>query len=316
MENKAHALMAGVFVLAVSALLALLAIWLTRDTTERHFYELTTSETVSGLQPQALVRYRGVPVGKIDAIGFDTKVAGNVLIRIAVDTNAPLTTATFATVASQGITGLGFIQLDDEDRQPGQAAAARLQPNDSDPPRIPLKPGFLDKLARQSELIVDQVEQASKRLNQLLSDGNQQALVGAVKQMGEAAGNLNQLALRLDTTVTKKLDPALTSFSQATRDVSQAASSMGQVADRLGEKDGALDKLAQGTDALTRSAQNFNSVTLPRINRVTDDVARSARQASRAANQLGDNPRSLIFGSTPAAPGPGEPGFSAPTAGQ
>lgn len=316
MENKAHALMAGVFVLAVSALLALLAIWLTRDTTERHFYELTTSETVSGLQPQALVRYRGVPVGKIDAIGFDTKVAGNVLIRIAVDTHAPLTTATFATVASQGITGLGFIQLDDEDRKPGQAAAARLQPNDNDPPRIPLKPGFLDKLARQSELIVDRVEQASQRLNQLLSDDNQQALVGAVKQMGDAAGNLNQLALRLDTTVSQKLDPALTSFSQATRDVSQAATSMGEVADRLGEKDGALDKLAQGTDALTRSAQNFNSVTLPRINRVTDDVARSARQASRAANQLGDNPRSLIFGSTPPVPGPGEPGFSAPATGQ
>lgn len=316
MENKAHALMAGVFVLAVSALLALLAIWLTRDTTERHFYELTTSETVSGLQPQALVRYRGVPVGKIDTIGFDAKVPGNVLIRIAVDTEAPLTTATFATVASQGITGLGFIQLDDEDRPPGQPAAPRLQANDSDPPRIPLKPGFLDKLARQSELIVNQVEQASQRLNQLLSDDNQQALVGAVKHMGDAAGNLNQLALRLDSTVSQKLNPALTSFSQATLDVSQAATRMGQVAERLGEKDGTIDKLAQGTDALTRSAQNFNSVTLPRINRVTDDVAHSARQASRAANQLGDNPRSLIFGNAPPAPGPGEPGFSAPAAGQ
>lgn len=316
MENKAHALMAGVFVLAVSALLALLAIWLTRDTTERHLYELTTREAVSGLQPQAPVRYRGVPVGKVDSIGFDTKVPGNVLIRIAVDTQAPLTTATFATVASQGITGLGFIQLDDEDPATGQAAAPRLQPNDSDPPRIPLKPGFLDKLARQSELIVDQVEQASQRLNQLLSDDNQRALVDAVKQIGDAAGHLNRLALRLDTTVGKQLDPALASFGQATRDVSQAATRMGQVADRLGEKDGALDKLAQGADALTRSAQNFNSVTLPRINRVTDDLGRSARQASRTANLLGDNPRSLIFGSTPPTPGPGEPGFSAPAADQ
>ena len=33
MENKAHALAAGAFVLVVAALLALLAVWLTRDNT-------------------------------------------------------------------------------------------------------------------------------------------------------------------------------------------------------------------------------------------------------------------------------------------
>ena len=57
MENKSHALAAGVFVLAVVALLAGLAIWLTRDTREYNVYELTTKDGVSGLQPQATVRY-------------------------------------------------------------------------------------------------------------------------------------------------------------------------------------------------------------------------------------------------------------------
>ena len=56
MENKAHALAAGAFVLVVSALLAVLAIWLTRDRTERDLYELSTPQTISGLQPQAAVR--------------------------------------------------------------------------------------------------------------------------------------------------------------------------------------------------------------------------------------------------------------------
>ncbi|HEY3046807.1 MAG TPA: MCE family protein, partial [Polaromonas sp.] len=59
MENKAHAMAAGAFVLVVTALLALLAIWLTRDSTERYLYEMSTSETISGLQPQSVVRYRG-----------------------------------------------------------------------------------------------------------------------------------------------------------------------------------------------------------------------------------------------------------------
>ena len=55
MENKAHAMVAGAFVLAISALLALLAVWLLRDTSQRDMYEMSTSETVSGLQPQAVV---------------------------------------------------------------------------------------------------------------------------------------------------------------------------------------------------------------------------------------------------------------------
>ena len=71
MENKAHALAAGLFVLALSALLGVLAYWLTRDVGIRLAYEITTREAVSGLQPQAPVRYRGVNVGKVTSIGFD-----------------------------------------------------------------------------------------------------------------------------------------------------------------------------------------------------------------------------------------------------
>ena len=125
MENKAHAMAAGAFVLVVTALLALLAIWLTRDNTERDLYDMSTSETVSGLQPQAAVRFRGVPVGKVELIGFDAKVKGNVLIRVSIDRGAPVTKSTFATVASQGVTGLGFIQLDDDGK-----SAERLAVND------------------------------------------------------------------------------------------------------------------------------------------------------------------------------------------
>jgi phospholipid/cholesterol/gamma-HCH transport system substrate-binding protein len=310
MENKAHALAAGAFVLVITLLLAGLTVWLTRDNTEHNLFEMSTSEPISGLQVQAAVRYRGVPVGKVEYIGFDTKVRGNVLVRIAVERGAPVTTATFATIESQGVTGLGFVQLDDN----GEAATP-LTPNDSDPPRIPLQPGFLDKLKSQSEIIFDQLDSASKRLNSLLSDDNQKALVGAVQQMGEAAGNINKLALRLDGTITRRVDPALKGLEGSTAEISKAASEVGKVAQRLGEKDGAIDRLSAGSDALARSAQNFNAITLPRINRATDEVTRGARQVNRAANALGDNPRSLLFGNSAATPGPGEPGFAAPSGG-
>ena len=53
MENKSHALAAGAFVLVVTALLVAMAMWLMSDKGVTKPFELTTRDTVTGLQPQA-----------------------------------------------------------------------------------------------------------------------------------------------------------------------------------------------------------------------------------------------------------------------
>lgn len=305
MENKAHALIAGVFVVVVTALLALLALWLTRDNVERHLYEMSTSQTISGLQPQAAVRFRGVPVGKVESIGFDQKVKGNVLIVVSIDRAAPVTASTFAAVASQGVTGLGFIQLDDNGE-----STQRLTPNDDDPPRIPLQPSTLDKLLKQSQTIFVQAEQATARLNQVLSDENQKAVNVAVTQLAEAAGSINRVAKGLEPTVAAL--PALTRDSGATLlAVKNASTQVAATAERLNAKGGALDKLTQGGTALAAGIETFSAATLPKLSEVADETARTMRQLRRTVSAVDDNPQSLIFGNGPRQPGPGEPGFSA-----
>ena len=320
MENKAHAMVAGAFVLVVSALLALLAVWLLRDTSQRDMYEMSTSETVSGLQPQAVVRFRGVPVGKVELIGFDNKVKGNVLIRISIDRGAPVTKSVFATVASQGVTGLGFIQLDDTG-----ASTERLVPNDDDPPRIPLKPGGLDKLLKQSEVIFDQVEQASIKLNQMLAEDNQKRLVVALESMGQAASNVSSLSTTLTSILNaqlgpdkvniprlvKNLDTAVVSLQDTSTKAGVAIAEVGITAKRLNEKGGPLDKLSEGGTALASGVETFSAATLPKLGTVADETARTMRQLRRTVNAVDDNPQSLIFGNGPPLPGPGEPGFSA-----
>jgi phospholipid/cholesterol/gamma-HCH transport system substrate-binding protein len=320
MENKAHAMAAGAFVLVVSALLGLLAVWLMRDTSQRDMYEMSTSETVSGLQPQAVVRFRGVPVGKVELIGFDTKVKGNVLIRISIDRSAPVTKSVFATVASQGVTGLGFIQLDDNG-----GSAERLVPNDDDPPRIPLKPGGLAKLLKQSEVIFDQVEQASTKLNQMLNEDNQKRLVVALDNMGQAASNVSSLSGTLTSILNaqlgpdkvniprlvKNLDAAVVSLRDTSVQANTAITEVGITAKRLNEKGGPLDKLSEGGAALAAGVETFSAATLPKLGEVADETARTMRQLRRTVNAVDDNPQSLIFGNGTPQPGPGEPGFSA-----
>lgn len=314
---------AGIFVVLMSALLLALAAWLTRDTGQRDIYEISTRETVTGLQPQALVRYRGVDIGKVDTIGFDRKTTGNVLIRLEVDSAAPITSDTFATLSFQGVTGLAFVQLDDSGKQ-----AVRLVPNDDAPPRIPLRPGFLAKLQDKGEKILDQVEQATARINQVLADPNQKRLAAALDNVGQAAASVSQLSTSMTALLdaqfgptrvnipafVKTADAALASLRGTSDAAKTAVTEIGKTAQRLNAKDGPVDRLAEGAEGLAHAADSFNAATLPRINRVTEDSSRAVRQLSRAVTGISDNPQALIFGSGPAQPGPGESGFSAPGA--
>lgn len=314
MENKAHALAAGIFVALLTALVLALAAWLTRDTGIRDAYEISTKETVTGLQEQAPVRFRGVDVGKVKRIGFDPKATGNVLVRMEIDRDTPLTRDTFATLSYQGVTGLAFIQLSDDGKP-----APKLVPDDEVPPRIPLRPGLLARLEEKGEVILDKVDQVAGRVNTLLGDDNQKRIAVALENIASAAQGANTLTARLDATVRQRLDPAITeatiTLRGAQRSVDQigaAAAQFGQTAQKLNAPGGALDRVSEGTDALAHAAETFSVTSLPRINRVTDEVTRTARTLNRAINDLTDNPQMLIYGEGPLRPGPGEPGFQAP----
>ena len=323
MENKSHALAAGIFVVVVAAMVAALAMWLTRDSGSYHSYELSSREGVSGLQPQAAVRYKGVSVGKVTHIGFDPQVSGNVLIRIAVEDSTPITPTTFAVLGYQGVTGLAYVLLDDAgEPQPVVASGA------SGLPRLPLHSSPFSKLADQGPEILAQVQKAMERINILLEADNRQMFSANLAHIGAAAASINTLAQRLDTTVVQRLDPALAALPTLARDTAQTmqalrtagvqvsgmAQEINQTLQHLNAPDGAIDQTAQGAQNLARATDRLNTSTLPRVERASDATARAASQFGRVAAGLGDNPQSLLYGSGNSQPGPGENGFVPPAA--
>jgi phospholipid/cholesterol/gamma-HCH transport system substrate-binding protein len=319
MENKSHALAAGSFVLLLCAALVSMAVWLTRDTRALNEYELAGVVNVSGLQPQATVRYSGVSVGKVSSISLDPQTRGQVLVRIVVDDGAPLTTGTYATLGFQGVTGLAFIQLDDVPAVAGAPAPQRLPPNS----RLLLKPGLMSKLTDRAEQLLGQLEQSSQRVNQLLSPANQQALMATVSQMGNAANEVKQL-----TALTRSTLPALAQSSQETLALVQATSkrvgdsadaartsarAFQRVTERMYAPGGTLDQLNQGADVLVATGQTLQGVTLPRVNRTVSEAARTTYQLGELSQTLTRNPQALLLGAPAPLAGPGEPGFAPPT---
>ena len=321
MENKAHALAAGVFVLFMAVMAASLAMWLTRDNGSYQSYELSSREGVSGLQPQAAVRYKGVAVGKVTHIGFDPDVRGNVLIRIDVEDSTPITPTTFAVLGYQGVTGLAYVLLDDAGEV--HTAVAR---GSSGIARLPLHASPFSKLAEQGPEILAQAQAVMRHLNDVLSDENQQLLTTALAQMGNAAASVNSLSQQLQATVTQRLDPALAalpalaltadktlkSLQSTGNEVSAMAREMTVSAHRLNAPDGALEQARIGAQTLARAADRLSSNTLPRVERASDATTRMTRQVGRMAEGVSDNPQLFLYGHGQPVPGPGEQGFVVP----
>lgn len=331
MENKSHAFAAGAFVLVVAVLLTALAAWLTRDTVEQRVFEISSAEGVTGLQSQASVRYKGVTVGRVTDIALDGVQRGNVLVRIAVNDAAPITTSTFATLGFQGVTGLAFIQLDNSN-----TASPALEASGGTVPRIPMHASMFSRLTNQSGNLLNQLEQASVRVNGLLAVDNQKQLLTAINNLGRAAASVTALTEHADQVLGPKTGPDAVSLPRMAAQADATLKSMQATSDRLGasadavrtsaaafqqtnrrmnEPGGTLDKIAQSTEALAHTSRQVNAQLLPRLNRATDDTARAVRQVGRAADTVGENPQSLLWGKSTATPGPGEHGFVAPAAG-
>ena len=317
MENKSHAMAAGSFVLALLVLLGALALWLTRDRHDYTLYEMSTGDTISGLQNQATVRYKGVAVGKVTEITFDQAQQGNVLIRIAVDSKAPVSpTTTFGMLGYQGVTGIAHIQLDDVTEP-----MAALPEGPGGIPRLLMKSSPLSVLADQGMTILSKVDEATRRINQLLGDDNQERFSSLLLNLSDTASNVSGVTRSMHTTLQQEL-PGMT---QDARRALQAMEKAGQEAGALAQEvrrmtttvqgpDGALARITEGSQAMARAAERLDRATLPGISQAASDVSSAARRMGSAAAGIGDNPQSLLYGVDAGQPGPGEPGFVAPAA--
>jgi phospholipid/cholesterol/gamma-HCH transport system substrate-binding protein len=123
MESRSNAIAAGLFVIALTVGLVITVLWLTRENLDRVRYVVVSKIPVSGLHAKADVQLRGVDVGTVVDIAFDAQDRRLVLINIDVDRTATLTRGTYGQLSYQGLTGLSFIELDDDVTHPIEVLA-------------------------------------------------------------------------------------------------------------------------------------------------------------------------------------------------
>jgi phospholipid/cholesterol/gamma-HCH transport system substrate-binding protein len=311
MESRSHALMAGFFTIALIALATVFALWLGRDRIQRTPYLIATKLSVAGLNLQAAVRYKGIKVGNVTDIDFDDNNPGQILLKIDVLPDTPVTPATFATLGYQGVTGIAYVQLDEDTTSSPASALEKM----SGMQRIPLRPGMMQNLEQRGMAILNQTEELGRRLNTLLDPDNRKSLTTAVDNIGRAAAAWQAVPAKLEPALDKL--PALieqaqgsaAAFKVFSADASRMSNNFNLLANKLQASDGTIVKLNLAADYIS---EGVTQETLPAINSLSREARSSMRSLTRAVENLNDRPQSILFGNSAPQPGPGEAGFVAP----
>ena len=236
MNAKTNYTLVGAFVLISVALMTYFVIWMLQPAQKEELqtYRIEFGESVSGLNVDSPVKFRGVTVGKVRSIRISPNNVEKIEVKVSVLKSTPIKVDTVATLKAQGITGLSYIDL-----SRGSDAAPLLTAESAHKiPIIPSAPSFFVTLERSFGSVSENLPELLLRIKTLLGDENQQEITRFLHHIASVA---------------EKTDNALTPARFEHLDA--ALVRVGQLAKDLDEKVPALERLIDSGDAMAQQAK-------------------------------------------------------------
>ncbi|MCK9622714.1 MAG: MlaD family protein [Methylobacter sp.] len=300
MGREHHALATGLFLITLIIASTAIIFWIGTMNQERNLYVISTRESVSGLNPESTVFYRGIAVGKVLKVQFDPLDSGNILVPIEVDKNIVLNKGVYATLRLKGVTGLTQIQLEDSG-----TITEPLPPGDEPLFRIPLEPSMTDKLMSSGEELLHKADHLMQRLSMLLNDENEKNIGGILSNLKTLTDKLSELQKSVDKALAGV--PALTTNARTT--LTNIDTLTKELQGLTREVQGLSAKAGSLVDSGKSSGDTLAQTTLPKVNKLLTELQSTTQQIKRVATMLEHDPQELLLGPSQRDSGPGEPGY-------
>ena len=311
MENRAHALAAGLFALALGLGLMTALWWFSQDREQTRALVLVARDDIGGLGPQARVRFRGLAIGTVAEIRIDPTDSRNILVRVQVSEELPLTRGLRASIGTIGVTGLAFVQLDDRGTDP-----TPLLGEGGEAPRISLESGLLSQLGEHALEAVEQFRKLSTRLSNIFDEDGVSQLRATLARIDSAAAGMDKSFNELPRTLAalhSVLTPQNVARLSATlenleRGSAQAAPAIAEVRALVSR----IDLMAARFDQAAGAASDgLVDGALPQLDTLLRQLTSSSLRLGRLLEELDAAPQMLLLGRSGREPGPGEAGFDA-----
>ena len=298
MESRVPYAVVGVFVVVALAALVGLGLWLGADVDTRRYlpYRVLTTESVTGINRGSFVRYRGVVVGRVK--GITLVDAERVAIDLEVVEGTPIKTDTKATIASQGLTGLSYIELSG-----GSVEAPPLRPGpDGTPAVITASPSLMRRLDVALSQNLEQVEAVMQQFQKLLSDDNLANLTATLADARRFMAALAAQEQRIDA-LAASLEKAA---AQAPELAADGRNTLREAQVLLQELQRTAEALREATVTAQTELRAARRGVQPEVEAALQQLEASMSRLERLTVSIQERPQRLLWGDPPERPGPGE----------
>ncbi|CAK0745087.1 phospholipid/cholesterol/gamma-HCH transport system substrate-binding protein [Gammaproteobacteria bacterium] len=306
MQNRVGYAAVGLFVVLLGLAAVAVALWLAVGTSNKVYdtYLAYMSESVSGLNPEAPVKYRGVDIGRVVGISLVPNNPEEVELRLSLERGAPIRRDTVAVLKTQGLTGIAYVELTG-----GSRNAEPLISKKGHPAVILTAPSLLERLDIAVTTVLGKIEALSGNFAEILAPENRAALAKILANLdtitsavAQRTGSIDQTLANASISVdniamaSNSLVPLLDSLHRGANTIELAAHNLARAGD------GASSAVQDGRRSLTR----FSQETLPEVTALATELRDLVAALKRFTEQLQRDPNSLVFGRRDRRLGPGE----------
>jgi len=322
MESRVNYTAVGIFVLILGSALIAFAFWLgkyNQDEGNYHRYRIYITESISGLTPEAAVKFHGVDVGMVESIRINPHNSEEVELTLKINKETPIKTDSTAVLKFYGITGLAFIEI-----VGGSKNAPLLNTGKRVIATIPVSPSLIKRLDESLSNVASKLSLTLDRADRLFSDQN-------VNNVAQTLEHLRSLSAQIDayqSQIRILLDRSIALESNATDSLhamKNAADSVKNSSDNFNvmmqtKMKNALDSLSKTSNeshlliqkieaTIDRGDYNLNAVASPTVSELEallEQTRTLTAEMEMTLQNLRNSPSDLLFKKSTPNPGPGE----------
>jgi phospholipid/cholesterol/gamma-HCH transport system substrate-binding protein len=298
MDRNTNYVVVGAFVLLVIGMAVSFIYWYTDQKDKRTYqrYEIYYDGTVSGLTAGSPVRYLGVDVGKVARIMLDPKNRKRVEVIADIEEAAPIDTRTLALLSLQGVTGLLFIDLEEDPK----ATSNGPLPMGERYPVIRSAPSDLDLFLRSLPALANHAIDLVDHMDQVFSEENVKNFKAVLANTRVASDKAPVLVHEIEDLVANlrhtsdQVDTAAADFDAVTNDadIKTSLANIRRISESLASASDRLNQfVTQNEPALSR----FTGQGLPELERLLHESRAAVRDIRDLSRSLQQNPGELLY---------------------
>lgn len=307
MEPKVHYSAIGAFVIALTAALVVLIMWMSAglDHSSYKLYQVFLEESVSGLSIKAPVKYNGVVVGYVAAIKLVPSKPKLVMLILKIQDSLVIREDTTATLDSQGLTGISDIGL-----RGGSLKSPVLIRKPGDPlPIIQSRPSLFTRLDTVIRDLSENTNRIVQRIDTILDERNEHAIRHSLNNLEKLtqvlAKNTSSMDESFKNIAVISHNTAIMSkaFPQLSKDAEASLEHLNQMTQSISKTSERVRKTFVNSQTLVSSVTND---LLPQTYNLMTGLSDTLQKTNRVLDAIETNPSVIIRGHKPPPLGPGE----------